>query len=172
MVVPAWGGPSPTDQAENCWLDDGVWGYCCAGEGEGLPWEEDAAEEASDAHIKSAQIQSHFKPLTHGGWGGGGGGFGSKGWAERTARLEYCKSQAEISVAANCRTGRVGSFDPAKDQNPDRPHFRSKDHAPRIRMCHEAKYSNGTILTECKTKPEQVQSDTQHSLAKDNIKSP
>lgn len=104
--------------------------------------------------------------------GGGGGGFGSEGWAERTARLEYCKSQAEISVAANCRTGRVGSFDPAKDQNPDRPHFRSKDHAPRIRMCHEAKYSNGTILTECKTKPEQVQRDTQHSLAKDNIKSP
>lgn len=100
------------------------------------------------------------------------GGVGREGWAARTARLEYCKSQAEISVAANCRTGRVGSFDPAKDQNPDRRHFRSKDHAPRIRMCHEAKYSNGTILTECKTKPEQVQRDTQHSLAKDNIKSP
>ena len=41
-----------------------------------MPWEEDAAEEASDAHIKSAQIQSHFKPLTHGGWGGWGGGGG------------------------------------------------------------------------------------------------
>ena len=39
------------------------------------------------------------------------GGRG-RGWAARTARVEYRKSQAEISAAANCKTGRVGSFDP------------------------------------------------------------
>ena len=74
VVVPAWGGPSPTDQAENHWLDNRVWGYHCPGEGEGVPWEEDAAKGASDAHIKSAQIQSHFTTTHTWRWEGEGVG--------------------------------------------------------------------------------------------------
>ena len=108
------------------------------------------------------QIRSNPESLynhSHMAVGGGGGGLqGQQEWntvkaKQRFQRLPTAR-QEELEVLIL------------------RPHFRSKDCAPRIRMCHEAKYSKGTILTECKTKPEQVQGDTQHSLAKDNIKSP
>lgn len=115
----------------------------------GCPGRKMLQRKPSDAHIKSAQIQSHFKPLTHGGWGEWGG-LGARGGLKGQQDWNTVKARQEISVAANCRTGRVGSFDPAKDQNPDRPHFVEVKTMPPEGMCHEAKYSNGTILTECK----------------------
>ena len=80
------------------------------------------------------------------GGGGGGGLQGQQEWNTVKAKQRFQRlptaGQEELGVLIL------------------RPHFRSKDRAPRIRICHEAKYSNGTILTECKTKPEQVQGDT------------
>ena len=83
MVVPAWGGPSPTDQAENRWLDDGGGGYHCAGEGEGVPWEAAGVRRGEAAGV----AESRPGRMNGGGEAGRGGqtepGLGPRNWLGR-----------------------------------------------------------------------------------------